>query len=122
MDHDEYTGESLIYNPWPKWEPTEEGGWVRRWSFRFECALRDDEVASDGLGDASLHVLVSRGASSSELVALTTTHANPWSDECYFFVFFRLFHQLEVRFGRLDSIQGQARMCWRPFRTHPAAP
>jgi hypothetical protein len=121
MDHDEYTIESLIDNPWPKWEPTNEGGWVRSWSFRFDCELRDEAVTSDGLGDASLHVLLSRGSSSTELVALTTTHANPWSDECFFFVFFRLFQQLEARFGRLELIQGQARVFWRPFRTHLAA-
>jgi hypothetical protein len=112
----DYTDESFIKNPWPKWEPTDGGGWSRHWVFEFEQIIMDESVSSNGLGDSNITVLAMRGRTPSELIVTATTSANIWSDEIFYRAFFHLFEKLEMRFGRLKSIQGQPRFLWRPFR------
>jgi len=111
----DYSGIPLVKNDWPEWV-REEGGVVgRKWRFEFEQPL-PDRVSDSALGDDVLKVQIARGGSSHELVITTTTAENAWSDEVFFIATFRLFQRLEATFGRLKTIQGQARNMWRPFR------
>lgn len=112
----DYSDDPIIKNPWPKWEPIDGGGWSRRWVFEFEQFIIDEPISSHGLGDSNINVLVIRGQTPTELIVTATTLANIWSDEIFYRAFFHLFLQLQMRFGRLKSIQGQPRSLWRPFR------
>lgn len=116
MKSDDYSGAPIIKNPWPEWMPVEGGGLARQWMFEFDSPVPDDSISSDGLDESDLQVSVERGASETMLILTTTTQANAWSDEGFFFAFYRLFERLESKFGRLKTIQGQARDLWRPFR------
>lgn len=100
----------------PSGMPVEGGGSARRWTFDFAKPVPDDLISATGLDEPDLHVTVERGASETALFLTTTTHGSPFSDEGFFFAFYRLFERLESKFGRLKSIQGQPRDLWRPFR------
>jgi hypothetical protein len=116
MNNDNYNSTVFIKNSWPEWRPVGGGGWARQWTFEFETAVPDELISSVSLSEPDLEVSVEPGASPVELSVTTTTHANAWSDDIFFFVFYRLFERLEAKFGRLRAIQGQPRDLWRPFR------
>lgn len=116
MKNDDYSRAPIIKNPWPEWIPVRGGGLARHWTFEFDAPVSNDSISSEGLDEPDLQVRVERGASATTLVLTTTTHANASSDESFFFAFYRLFERLESKFGRLKTIQGQARDLWRPFR------
>jgi len=116
MKNDDYSGTPIIKNPWPEWTPLEAGAFARRWKFEFERPPQEELISADGLDDAELQIALTRGDSRAELIATTTTKGNAWSDAIFFTAFYRLFERLEARFGRLRTIQGQARDQWRPFR------
>src|SRR5262249_34335241 len=103
-------------NTWPEWIPREGGAWERRWCFEFESSVPADHVSSEGMSEPELEVVVEPAASPHRLTVTTTTRANAWSDDVFFFAAYRLFERLERRFGRLKTIHGQPRALWRPFR------
>lgn len=111
----DYSDEHFIKNCWPEWKRAGDG-YLRVWRFEFERELDADRISNDGLGDEDLQVAVQLGESSSVLIAETWTVENPFSDSIFFVAFWRLFQRIEARFGRLKTIQGQARESWRPFR------
>ena len=116
MSDNDYSTASVIRNPWPSWAPAGTNAFARHWIFEFEDPI-SLPVSPDGLSDSDLQVTAERGESPHLLLATTVTTANAWSDAIFFDAFYRLFERLEAHFGRLRSIQGQAREQWRPFRS-----
>jgi hypothetical protein len=117
MEQDDYQGQKIIKNAWPEWVPVDEGEVVRHWRIEFEREQDQTAIAlSECLGEPELVVTVKQGATPTELHVMASTRGNPWSDELFFFAFYRLFERLESRFGRIRTIQGQSRNQWRPFR------
>jgi len=114
MSEPSYRGEKIIKNHWPNWMPLENGQFARHWTFEFEGCLPENTDAE--LSDADISVRLSRGGTPNQLLATTSTSGNAWSDAVFFTTFYRFLERLEARFGRLRSIQGQARDEWPPFR------
>jgi hypothetical protein len=112
---DDYGGHKIIKNDWPKWVPTDDGGWRRDWHFEFESPVAVESLAAQ-LDEPGLAVSVSRTSSASVLDIAVTTHGNPKTDDTFFFAMYRLFKRVEEMFGPIRTIQGQAREMWRPFR------
>ncbi|WAS98637.1 hypothetical protein [Nannocystis punicea] len=116
MSEDGYEREPLILNPWPRWVGDAHGSWARRFTFVFVAPVAAEALAAVDVDQPDLTVRLARGAAPCELQLVATTCANPRSDAVFFFQFHDLFARLEQIFGRIETIEGQARQLWRPFR------
>lgn len=113
MSDDDYTSAAVIKNRWPAWIKQPDGSHQRVWHFQFEETI--SPINNRSLDEPDIVVSVTHVGPTSLLVT-TTTHANAFSDEIFFFAAFRLFKTLEETYGRLKSIEGEERKRWRPFR------
>ncbi|MCY1058289.1 hypothetical protein [Nannocystis sp. SCPEA4] len=116
MSEASYDGSPIIINPWPQWVGGEDGSWARHFTFEFETAVAGDALAAANVDQADLMVQVAEGATPCQIRLTATTRANAWSDAVFYDQFYTLFARLEEVFGRIHTIEGQAREMWRPFR------
>lgn len=107
----------LVRNEWAPLVQTPEGLWQRVWIIRFvndlPAGIQLDEVAK-ALTRVDFVVSL-RILGRCELEVTVTTARWGWDDELYF-EHYRMFEAIDKTFGTIDTIQGQARSLWRPWR------
>jgi hypothetical protein len=117
MPTEKYDGSTIIRNSWPRWTRLADGSWSREWRVRFCAPVSDVQLSEFGkIRVDGLDTHCAPTEDSSEIRVATVAAGNAWSDELFFFATERLFLQLEAVFGRILTIEGEARERWRPFR------
>jgi hypothetical protein len=114
---DQYSGEGLVLNTWPQLEPTKDGRWRRVWTIMFAADLPPQlplEEVSAGLCEADFSVRLKQ-IGRREILATVLTQEWGWADHFYF-ASYRMLKAIEEKIGMIDTIQGQPRDLWRPWR------
>lgn len=114
---DEYTKDSVVKVPWPRWDTTPDG-FSRTWLFVFKEAVdpqacRQTIPGADGV---EYHAVIGDDPSTLIVTSIAPADFEPNSDKHYFDDALRLFKSVEAQFGTLRTIQGVARNSWRGFR------
>lgn len=113
---DDYSKVTIASNNWPTWEDN-DGEWVRRWRITFVEMLPELDPPSTSLDEHDLS-LRSQRIGPRELEVQAVTQGDPWSDELYVHAMLRLLVRIETVFGRIETIQGEPRSAWWPFRSN----
>jgi hypothetical protein len=115
MTKADYSNENIIKNNWPEWQEITPGRWLREWEMELERHANDGE-ATFALGQRPIYVTVVPGPAPTQLAVRVVTEAEPLSDEIFFYAMYEMFREIEHRFGKLKTMQGQPCDLWRPFR------
>jgi hypothetical protein len=126
---------NITINPWPQVERLPDGTWRRVWRFVLgediapgveldalsssigEQIVADLRAVDPRLSDIKrddLSVCLQRIAPC-EITATVLTRQDGWSDEFYFATY-QLFKYVDERVGTIDTIEGQPKDAWRPWR------
>lgn len=112
-----YNAQGLVYNPWPPLEHLSDGRWQRVWRIRLTgpvpCGLQLD-VLSAHMSETDCMVSV-QPIGERELTVTVLTKEHGWSD-VFYFATYRMFAKIDECIGTIESIEGQPRDMWRPWR------
>jgi len=131
----QYSVSAITTNRWPQVKQLANGTWERVW----HLVLTENIPRSEELSTLSLHIgkqIVAdlRAAdprlsgieqddvvvhlcrmAPREIAAIVLTKQDGWSDE-YYLATYRLFEYVDEKIGAIDTIEGQPRDSWRPWR------
>jgi len=131
----QYSLSDITINPWPQVQRLTDGTWERVWRFVLtedvpprveltslsstisERIIADVRAADQRLSDIGQHDLVVclRRIAPCEITATVLTRQDGWSDEFYYATY-RLFTYVDECVETIDTIEGQPRDSWRPWR------
>lgn len=112
-----YRSDQILRVAVPQWHRANDGRWTRDWSVRL--ADRPNAEARRNLHDLSeegIQVVAEVDNDGHTLHLRTTTDRDAFSDEIYFVAAYRMLRRIDENVGRIESIQGQPREWWQPFR------
>ena len=109
----------IILNKWPKVVQAKDGKWKREWTISITGEVpvpASLKALSSEISQDNFQVVIYR-RSDREVVATVLTEEDGWSDE-FFFESYRMFEKIDAKVGEIDSIQGELRDRWPPWRWH----
>lgn len=116
---DRYSGDQLFHVEFPQWTKSADGRWTRTWSIRLL------EPVDPGLNAADLSRRLTGEEIDAEVVLssdritmhiVTSTRRNAYSDEVFHLAAYKMLKFIDSDVARIDTIQGQPRSAWQPFR------
>jgi hypothetical protein len=113
----EYNAKSLVHNRWAPLKRPENGHWQRTWHFAFSDNIPPHlslEAVSNELSENDFQVTLTQNGAK-QMNATVTTIDDGWDDR-FFFATYRLFERINEKIGTLQTIEGQDRGLWRPWR------
>ena len=112
-----YSAKHLVHNRWAPLQQLPNGHWQRVWALLLKKE-RPPHISlqnvSTQLSEDGFDVKVTLTQDAPRLLTATVTTAEDGWDDRFFFA--RLFKRIDEKIGALETIEGQARDLWRPWR------
>lgn len=112
-----YNAHGLVHNTWPPLHQQADGRWKRVWTICLESHISPHlsmQTLSGKLSEPGFLVLV-EPIGGCELAVTVVTKEHGWSDTFYFATY-RMFGKIDAWMGTIESIEGQPKALWRPWR------
>ena len=114
---EKYDGRQIRPIAFPQWQVSPEGGWTRDWAITFAQPITDTgRTAPATLSDDTMTVDAVVHADARSLQVRTRTTGDAFSDAIFFESAYRLLRRLNDHVGTIETIRGQPRDWWFPFR------
>lgn len=112
-----YRGDQILRVAVPQWNRTSDGQWSREWALRLvDAPSADARRKLSELSEDGIRVVAEFEDDGRTIRLRTTTDRNAHSDEIFFAAAYRMLRRVDEEVGRIESIQGQPRDWWQPFR------
>ena len=113
----EYNAKRLVHNCRAPLKQLPNGHWQRTWHLSFSEKLPSHlslEKVSTELSESDFFITLTQEGPK-RLNATVTTLDDGWDDH-FFFATYRLFKRIDAKIGTIETIEGQDRDLWRPWR------
>lgn len=101
----------------PEWRQETSGEWSRVWNIRFSGPIKQTaEEVLQCLREPQIRFDVQIDSDKSGMSLTTVTVADPLSAEMFLLAPYRVLRFIDTSIGRIESVQGQPRDWWTPFK------
>ena len=111
-----YSADDIVIYNWAKLTQTSSGKWNRVWDIVLKKSVSQEfdlEAAAQSLSGDDFQVEIQISNSNTLKISVTTQRWG-WEVELMFATY-RMFGELDLLFGTIDTIQGQDRDMWEPW-------
>ena len=112
----QYSSDDIVVHNWPDIKKTSDDKWVREWDITFKNPISEQinlESSSRSLSYWGYEVSVMKINSRHLKITVVTNDSNREDYLC--FNTYKMFEEIDILFGEIDSIQDQPRNLWNPW-------